>query len=372
MYDFLNFILMLGVIIPPAYLLHHLLNTCPDLVDETNMTNLNKDAESEYHLAGRWIYTLLRRQTVFLEQPQLMQRSVCEIFVWHPVLCVHLFYFVFVDVGFYIIYVLQGSTWLIDPHWQLLPMCMSVFYFLHPNANEVDLQGSAGTQHHPRAVLTLCLVFLWGFRLLHNYFRRENWHLGVREDWRYAKMREKHGSMWIFTQFFAVSLAQHGMLVGLSMPLSEAMKSSGSPFGGWMDIIATLLCCCGIIVGFIADNQLYAYMNLKNKPLLLETGLWKFSRHPNHFGEQTWWLGLLLFGISSSMSGEMNEWSLTSFWPICFGVCFNHPLDTFITLPMIEKRMLHRPERAEIYKDYQKRTSLIVPYPPMLKSQKKE
>jgi steroid 5-alpha reductase family enzyme len=346
------------VIIPPALLLNHLLNTCPALIDDSILTNLNKDAETEYHLAGRWIYTFIRRVDVFFYSPTMMHRSTCEIFIWHPVLCVHLFYFVFVDVGFYFIYVFQSSTWLIDPHWQILPMCMSVFYFLHPNANEEDTQ-------HSRAVLTLCLVFLWGVRLLHNYFRRENWHLGLREDWRYANMRQQHGSMWIISQFFAVSLAQHGMLVGLCLPLSEAMKSSGAPFG-WIDIVATLLCCCGIVCGFVADNQLYEYMNMENKPILLETGLWKWSRHPNHFGEQTWWLGLLLFGISSVW--ETNGFSLATFWPISFGVLFNHPLDVFVTLPLIEKRMLGRAERAAVYKDYQKRTSLIVPFPPLPKS----
>ena len=50
-----------------------------------------------------------------------------------------------------------------------------------------------------------------------------------------------------------------------------------------------MVCLTGIAVGYAADNQLRAYMSNPNKPVLLETGLWKFSRHPNHFGEQTWW-----------------------------------------------------------------------------------
>jgi len=70
-------------------------------------------------------------------------------------------------------------------------------------------------------------------------------------------------------------------------------------------------------------------------------------------GEQTWWLGLLVFGVAA-----MGAW-----WPICFGVLYNHPLDTFVTLPLIEERMMRRPERAALFQEYQARTSLIVPLP---------
>jgi len=59
--------------------------------------------------------------------------------------------------------------------------------------------------------------------------------------------------------------------------------------------------------------------------------------------------------------------SLATWWPIAFGVLFNHPLDTFVTLPLIEHRMLRRPERVKVYKEYQARTSLLFPLPPKRK-----
>jgi steroid 5-alpha reductase family enzyme len=358
-YDLFNFIICFGVIIPAAYFLKYQLNTCPHKINTTKPTNLNSGADTEYHLAYRWLYTLTRRQDVFFQSPNMMERAACEIFMLHKTLWVHLMFFAFVDIGFYLIYLLQNSTWLIDPHWQLLPMCISIFYFLHPSATlVVDGENS----HHPRAILTLGLLLLWAFRLLHNYFRRENWHFGEREDWRYAEMRKNHGIFFTVSQFFVVNLAQHGMLVGLTLPLSRAMESSGSELN-WIDCVAFLFCSAGIVIGFFADNQLHAYMNMKNKPLLLETGLWKYSRHPNHFGEQIWWVGLLLFGVAASAESNNGIFSITTWWPIAFGVCFNHPLDTFVTLKLIEDRMLRRPERAEIYKKYQERTSLILPLP---------
>jgi protein-S-isoprenylcysteine O-methyltransferase Ste14 len=87
-------------------------------------------------------------------------------------------------------------------------------------------------------------------------------------------------------------------------------------------------------------------------------GLWRYSRHPNHFGEQTWWIGLLLFGVAAK----------SAFWPICFGVCFNHPIDSFATLQLIEERMVSRPERVKAWEEYCKRTSMLVPLPPSSKA----
>ncbi len=283
-------------------------------------------------------------------------RLLCYYYRDRPFVFLNLLYVAVVDVGFWAIYLLQGSTWLIDPHWQWIPMQVALFWFTHPAAN----------QDHPRAIAALVLVMVWGARLLHNYFRRERWHFGRHEDWRYADMRREHGRWWWITQFGAVSLAQHGMLVGLTMPLQAAMTSTlpfmpaadvpaPAPFN-WLDGLACAGCLAGIVIGACSDNQLWRYMQLppEEKPIVLDTGLWRYSRHPNHFGEQTWWIFLLLLGCASG----------ASVWPICFGVCFNHPLDTFVTLGLIEKRMLRREARRVPFAEYQRCTSLIVPWPP--------
>lgn len=116
--------------------------------------------------------------------------------------------------------------------------------------------------------------------------RREEWHFGLGEDWRYADMRREHGAAWVVTQFFAVSLAQHGMLVGLTLPLQPAMAADGAPLGV-LDAVACAICVLGISFGCVADNQLRQYMlTPPPKPILLETGLWRYSRHPNHFGAE--------------------------------------------------------------------------------------
>ena len=163
----------------------------------------------------------------------------------HPFLFVNLVYILVVDIGFYIIYLLQGSTWLIDPHWQLIPQSIAAFWFTHPNS-----QGAS----HPRALITMAFLNVWAFRLLHNYCRRERWNFGLGEDWRYADMRKSQGLLWVINQFFAVSLAQHGMLVGLTMPLEATMAADGQPLNE-LDAVAAVVCVMGITIGFSTKNN---------------------------------------------------------------------------------------------------------------------
>ena len=92
-------------------------------------------------------------------------------------------------------------------------------------------------------------------------------------------MRREHGAAWVITQFFAVSLAQHGMLVGLTLPLQPAMAADGAPLGP-LDAVACAVCAAGILIGCVADNQLRAYgprtIYSFNTILLL---LWRCAGH---------------------------------------------------------------------------------------------
>lgn len=324
---------MIGVCIPPAIFVSNMSRHCPSSMPSSA-------GVSTLGLVRRW---LVSGASGFTATPAPI---LCEVYHFYPNLLVNILYFVVVDVGFYLIYICQRSTWLIDPHWQLIPVCIALFWFTHPDSVGI------GAPRHPRAWLALLLLLTWGVRLLHNYLRREEWQFGGREDWRYADMRRAHGRLWIVSQFGAVSLAQHGMLVGLTMPLAPAMSTAGVDLNV-LDAIAVALCVAGIAIGWLADNQLHAYMSLAVKAAVLDTGIWRYSRHPNHFGEQCWWVGLLLLGAAAGATPR-----------IAFGVLFNHPLDTLVTLRLIEDRMLGRPERKRAYRAYQKRTSLLVPWPP--------
>lgn len=114
---------------------------------------------------------------------------------------------------------------------------------------------------------------------------------------------------------------------------------------------------CGIIIAYNADTKLHEFvsrnekLNEIGKPLVanLDKGLWYYSRHPNYFGEQLWWWGLLIFA-----------WNLGHGWTFV-GSLMNTLCLAHVT-KLVEERMLCKDYRAEAYRQYQKTTSVWIPW----------
>lgn len=264
----------------------------------------------------------------------------------HPIWTINLLVFVGFDLLFFAIALVQRSNWLIDPYWTIVPPLIALFYSLHPLA---DANGS-------RLWLAWAALGVWSVRLTWNYFRREGWRFGVREDWRYETMRrERKGFFW--EQFFVVHVAQHAMLVGLSLPF-WAIAFVPAAFGA-ADVVCFLAALAGIAIAHLADSQLDRFMRANERrrragePVvrLLDAGIWRWSRHPNYFGEQLFWWSIAGFGV---VCGE--PW-------VVIGPLFNSAVLAGVTV-MTERRMLAVPERAADYRAYRSRTSVWVPWPP--------
>lgn len=172
-------------------------------------------------------------------------------FSWHvlmfcsPLTLVNFLWFINIDVGFYLVGLIQKSFWLIDPYWSILPFFCGIIWAAHPLATK-----------NTRGTITLILVFLWGLRLTHSYFRREQWKFGTREDWRYTKMAIDYGRpAWYFMAFLTVGLAQHPMVVGISLPLYSVRFGPTSDTDiCWLDIVATFSSVLGIVIAMVSDN----------------------------------------------------------------------------------------------------------------------
>ena len=143
--------------------------------------------------------------------------------------------------------------------------------------------------------------------------------------------------------------------MGITLPF-WAVYSSRAPFG-LLDILACVLCLSGIALAYFADTQLYEFVSEnerlvfeKKKPkLLLDTGLWRYSRHPNHFAEQLFWWGFSLFAASVGQ------------WWMLIGTFINSAA-LHVVMDMVEERMLRREERRSLYKEYQRTTSRCIPW----------
>ncbi|KAG2493345.1 hypothetical protein HYH03_008478 [Edaphochlamys debaryana] len=271
----------------------------------------------------------------------------CAVGYQRPLLAVNLVFFLNVCVLFWLIGIAQGSTWLIDPFWQIIPVMIGLFYQHHPAAEANPL----------RSRLAMGLLWLWAVRLTHSYFRREEWQVGAREDWRYARMALRYGRWWPLISFFTVGVTQQAMLVGITSPLL-AIHNTPAPWHPVLDPAIFLLAATGIMLALVADNQLRDFMMVNEKravegrePLpVLDSGLWRYSRHPNFFGEQLWWWSLAMWG--ALVCGQ--PW-------MTLGAAFNTLCFVPITR-MNEDRMLERRSRAEAYVRYQLTTSAWVPW----------
>ncbi|KAJ0932405.1 hypothetical protein HanPSC8_Chr04g0173291 [Helianthus annuus] len=263
----------------------------------------------------------------------------------HPLILANILFFLNIDVGFWLISLLQSSNWMIDLYWTVIPVMLVHYFWSHPGA-EYNLW---------RSMVVVVLTWVWAIRLTHNYFRREKWQWGAREDWRFTDMARQHGQNWWWVSFFGVYLIQQVFLFGVCLPL-YIVHSINKPLNIW-DIIALVVCICGIIYAYFSDTQLHTFVSMNEKLKKegeaivpnLDEGLWYYSRHPNYFGEQLWWWGLSIFG-----------WNLGGAW-VFVGALINTLCLAYVTT-LVEKRMLKEEYRVEAYKMYQQTTSIWIPW----------
>jgi len=143
-----------------------------------------------------------------------------------------------------------------------------------------------------RALLVLALVSTWGARLaMHIGTRRK----GKGEDPRYAKWREAHGAVRPLRSLFTVFLLQAALLWVISLPLQWVAWYGGPEFG-WLDWIAVVVWTVGYLIEATADAQLAAHIK-SGRGGLMTSGLWRYSRHPNYFGEALLWWGFWGFAL---------------------------------------------------------------------------
>lgn len=154
-----------------------------------------------------------------------------------------------------------------------------------------------GGLSHPRAPLVLGLVFVWGLRLATYLFVRNR---GRPEDYRYGGMRKKHGRRFWWVSFFTVFLLQAALVLLISLPLQTIFWTGAPPPLGLVDALALLLVGTGLFFETVADLELARYRrDPANQGRVMDRGLWRYSRHPNYFGDALVWWGFGLFGLAS-------------------------------------------------------------------------
>jgi steroid 5-alpha reductase family enzyme len=148
-----------------------------------------------------------------------------------------------------------------------------------------------------RKLLLVSLVSIWGLRLSIHIGRRN---LGKGEDYRYQQWRKEHGARWWWVSFFQVFLLQGFLMWIISAPLLAAQWLPGAGRLTGLDAVGALVWLVGFLFEALGDAQLARFRaDPANKGRLLETGLWRYTRHPNYFGDAVQWWGFYLLALAA-------------------------------------------------------------------------
>lgn len=230
-----------------------------------------------------------------------------------------------------------NNTSMYDAYWSVVPPVIALYLFwVHQPGTDAA-----------RQVLVLGLVFAWAIRLTANWAR--GWSGLDHEDWRYVEMRTNGKPYWL-QSFFGLHLFPTLQVYLGCLALYPALTVGTRPFGP-MDLLAVIITGGAIIIEFVADEQLRAFNATKLPGDVCDVGLWRWSRHPNYFGELSFWWGLWLFGVSADP-----VWWWTAVGPLAMTAMF-----LFASIPMMDARSAQRRPAYEAYAD---RTSMLVPLPP--------
>lgn len=146
-----------------------------------------------------------------------------------------------------------------------------------------------------RGAVVLCLVTMWSLRLS-IYITARNW--GEPEDYRYETIRENNEPNFAFKSLYIVFGLQGLLAWVISIPLLFAVTGPSQP--GVLDILAVCLWLVGFVFEAGGDFQLSRFKaNAENKGKVLNSGLWRYTRHPNYFGDFCIWWSFYLFALSA-------------------------------------------------------------------------
>jgi steroid 5-alpha reductase family enzyme len=198
-----------------------------------------------------------------------------------------------------------------------------------------------------RGWLLVAMTSLWGLRLTAYLFLRNH---GKGEDFRYRAMRRKHGSAFAIKSLYTVFAFQGLMMWIVSLPV-QAGQADRTPDLGWLAWIGCAVWLIGLFFEAVGDAQLAAFKrDPGSQGVVMDRGLWRYTRHPNYFGDACVWWGIGMVGA------ETGHW-----WVLVGPVLMTVLLRRVSGVTLLEKSLV---KRRTGYDEYVARTSPFLPRPP--------
>lgn len=205
-----------------------------------------------------------------------------------------------------------------------------------------------GDGYLPRRVLILVLVTIWGLRLSGFITWRNRGHA---EDKRYQAMRAKDPQGFPRRSLVTVFWLQTGLAFLISGPLFYPMIRDDTGLG-WLDAVGVAVWLVGFVFEAGGDWQLSRFLaDPANSGVVMDRGLWRYTRHPNYFGDTTVWAGFAIICIASG-----------AWWGVYGAVIMGVMIVRVSGVALTDKVMAGESKR-EGYDEYLRRTNAFIPGP---------
>ncbi|HEY5161182.1 MAG TPA: DUF1295 domain-containing protein [Gaiellaceae bacterium] len=201
--------------------------------------------------------------------------------------------------------------------------------------------------HRSIQLIASLMALLWAFRLGGYLFGRI---LRIKVDHRFDEMREKP---LLFARFW---LLQAVSVAVIMLPVSYLLDRESVPRVGIWAIVGVVIWFVGLAIETVSDSQKAAFKATdKNRWRFVSSGLWKYSRHPNYFGEMLVWWGIFVYALPF-----LHGWAFA----VVLGPIFLTMLLLFVSgIPLLEKSAEEKYGSDPAYREYKRRTSILLPLP---------
>jgi len=232
--------------------------------------------------------------------------------------------------------ILFSNSSIYDPYWSVAPVVILLCWII-----------IKGVSFSVIDILFLVAVIVWGIRLTINWAIR--WKGLHHQDWRYTMLKERSPRLWFFTNLIGINIMP---TVIVFIALIPAYFGIGSERGvNSLNIIGITICIGAILIESIADLQMDLFIKGRSyKNQYIDQGLWRYSRHPNYFGEISFWWGIWLMQMGTA----------PQIWATVIGPILVTLLFIFVSIPMMEKHIL---TSIPTYSRYQKQVAVLKPMP---------
>jgi steroid 5-alpha reductase family enzyme len=224
-----------------------------------------------------------------------------------------------------------------DAYWSVIPPLLAVYWWIE-RAPEAD---------EGRFLLLMVVMVAWAVRLTGNWIY--GWPGLHHEDFRYGPLKEGAGKFEILSDLMGIHVFPTFQVFAAMLPVYVVTQYDGAL--GWLDIVALLVGLGAVAIETIADVQMHRFKRTQQPGQVMDQGLWAWSRHPNYFGELSFWISLALFGLAAAP---------TAWWAL-LGLVGMTAMFLGASIPMMEKRSL---ERRPDYQRVIDTVPMLIPRPP--------